>query len=44
MVTGLSMLVFITEPKFFRINFIAPQPTVMYLRKVPFRRYAMAPK
>ena len=37
-VTGLSMLVFITEPKFFRINFIAPQPTVMYLRKVPFRR------
>ena len=30
-VTGLSMLVFITEPKFFRINFIAPQPTVMYL-------------
>ena len=29
---GLSMLALITEPKFFKINFIASQPTVIYLK------------
>ena len=28
---GLSMLVLITEAKFFRMSFMAPQPTLMYL-------------
>ena len=34
---GLSMLALITEPKFFKINFIASQPTVIYLKKEEYR-------